>query len=247
LLNEEPAMFPGELPLRVLVVEDHNDTATILGVLLELWGHEPRLCRTGAEALAAAADFAPHAVLLDIGLVGGMDGYEVARRLRQQPALREAVVIAVTGYGQDGDRERARQAGCDHHLLKPYDPCELERLLAEAAARPCPMPGSERRTQQGGRPRHGLQELAISIHARGLVARAGELHRRAVALRARSVRLSETSAFLIQWATEIARGRRRGRAPQVVARFPQDRTASPGPGIRASARRRGGGGPTTPA
>jgi CheY-like chemotaxis protein len=116
------------------VVEDHADTASILTVLLGLWGHQSRVCHTGADALAAAPDFTPHVVLLDIGLRGGMDGYEVARRLRQQPALQGAVVIAVTGYGTDDDCQRARQAGCDHHLLKPYDPCELERLLSEAAA-----------------------------------------------------------------------------------------------------------------
>ena len=92
-------MSPAAHPLRVLVVEDHHDTATILGVLLGLWGHESRICHTGAEALAAARDFVPHVVLLDIGLIGGMDGYDVARRLRQQEALRGAVVIAVTGYG----------------------------------------------------------------------------------------------------------------------------------------------------
>jgi CheY-like chemotaxis protein len=217
-------------PLRVLVVEDHDDTATILGVLLRMWGHEPRVCRTGAEALAAAANFAPHAVLLDIGLVGGMDGYEVARRLRQQPALRQAVVIALTGYGQDSDRKRARQAGCDHHLLKPYDPCELERLLAEAAAaRPCPMPGPERRTRRGGRPCHGLRELAIRVRARGLAARAGELRQQAVALKARAARLHDTSALLARWAAEIARDRRRCRPRQTAGRFPPDRTASPSP------------------
>jgi CheY-like chemotaxis protein/two-component sensor histidine kinase len=116
---------------RVLVVDDNRDSAETMAVLLRLWGHEARSAEHGEAALAVAQEFRPQAVLLDIGLPQ-MDGYEVARRLRALPGLDGVLLIAMTGYGQDRDRRRARRAGFDHHLVKPVDPEALRRLLALA-------------------------------------------------------------------------------------------------------------------
>ena len=114
---------------RVLVVDDNADAAESIGVLLQLWGHEVRLAHSGEEALQAVSDFHPHVVLLDIGLPV-MDGYEVARRLRRELGGEEAVVVALTGYGQESDRRQAQEAGFDHHLTKPVEPEALQELLA---------------------------------------------------------------------------------------------------------------------
>jgi two-component system CheB/CheR fusion protein len=95
-------------------------------------GHEVRSAHSGPDALEAAAAFSPHAVLLDIGLPG-LSGYEVARRLRDNPRLAGAALIAVSGYGQDEDRHRSKEAGFDRHLLKPLDFGELQKLLATVA------------------------------------------------------------------------------------------------------------------
>jgi PAS domain S-box-containing protein len=116
---------------RVLVVDDNADSAGTMAVLLRLWGHEARSAEDGEAALAIAKEFRPEAVLLDIGLPQ-IDGYEVARRLRALPELEGVLLIAMTGYGQEQDRRRARRAGFDHHLVKPADPEELRRLLALA-------------------------------------------------------------------------------------------------------------------
>jgi two-component system, sensor histidine kinase len=116
---------------RCLVIEDNADAAETMGLLLELYGHEVRIARDGREGLEAARRFLPEVVLCDIGLPDGMDGYEVARRMRQDPALGGASLVALTGYGQEEDQRRAREAGFDVHLTKPADPERLERLLAE--------------------------------------------------------------------------------------------------------------------
>jgi CheY-like chemotaxis protein len=121
-----------ERPLRVLVVEDNADAAATLGVLLRLYGHEAQVAPCGPTALEMAAAFRPEVVLLDIGLPG-LDGFQVAQRLRERPDTKEVVLVAMTGYGQESDRRRAREAGFDHFLVKPVDPAELERLLAERA------------------------------------------------------------------------------------------------------------------
>jgi CheY-like chemotaxis protein/two-component sensor histidine kinase len=115
---------------RILVVEDNVDSARTLGMLLEIMGHEVRVAHDGESALEAAPGFAPQVVLCDIGLPG-MDGYEVARRLRALPGLRGAVLVAQTGWGQEEDRRRAASAGYDHHLVKPIDPDALNELLAQ--------------------------------------------------------------------------------------------------------------------
>jgi signal transduction histidine kinase/DNA-binding response OmpR family regulator len=113
---------------RVLVVDDNRDAAEATKVLLELGGHSVKMVGTGAEALASAPVFAPDVVLLDIGLPE-MDGYAVARRLRELTSTRASCLIALTGYGQPADRERARDAGFDHHLTKPADPDALLALV----------------------------------------------------------------------------------------------------------------------
>src|SRR5207249_1563474 len=115
-------------PRRILVVDDTVDAAESLAKLLELTGHDVRTARDGPAALEAARIYRPEVVLLDIGLPG-MDGYEVARRLRKQPATEHVRLVALTGYGQAEDRRRSREAGFDHHLVKPVDPAALEGLL----------------------------------------------------------------------------------------------------------------------
>jgi PAS domain S-box-containing protein len=117
--------------LRILVVDDNADAAGGLARLVKLLGHDVRTAHDGPEALAIAQGDRPDAVLLDIGLPE-MDGYEVARRLRKDPACRDCVIIAISGYGQDDDRRRGREAGFDHHLVKPIDPDALFPLLCKS-------------------------------------------------------------------------------------------------------------------
>ncbi len=104
---------------RILVVDDNVDTAKALEKLLRMSGHEVRTVYDG-EAAITAAHHEPAVILLDIGLPG-MDGYQVAERLRQDERCKNSIIIAVTGYGQEQDRRRAHEAGFDHHLVKPVD------------------------------------------------------------------------------------------------------------------------------
>ena len=115
--------------MKILLVEDNADSAEAMLLLLREFGHDVRVVHDGLEAVGAAQAFDPEVVLLDIGLPD-MDGYEVARRLRQQPGLSATLLVALTGYGRDEDRDRAREAGFDHHLTKPVDPTALEGLVA---------------------------------------------------------------------------------------------------------------------
>ena len=119
----------GAAPRRVLIVDDNVDGAQSLGLMLQLAGHEVCIVHDGPTALKTAPDFRPDVVLLDIGLPE-MDGYEVARRLRELPELVDVLLVALTGYGQEEDRQRGREAGLHHHLVKPVDPSVLTRLLA---------------------------------------------------------------------------------------------------------------------
>jgi CheY-like chemotaxis protein len=118
----------------ILVVDDNRDAADSLALLVQLWGFRPVVAYDGrAAAEAVAADGRPPvAALIDLGLPG-LDGYEVARRLRADPRCAGAVLIAVTGYGRPEDRQRSREAGFDHHVLKPCDPQELRQLLPAPA------------------------------------------------------------------------------------------------------------------
>ena len=120
-------------PLRVLITDDNIDSADSLALLLRFDGHEVRTANDGPAALEAAWDFRPEVVFLDIALPNGMDGYEVARRLRKETGLEKAVLIAMTGYGQPEDVARAAAAGMDHHVTKPADPAALRRLLVAVA------------------------------------------------------------------------------------------------------------------
>jgi PAS domain S-box-containing protein len=119
---------------RLLVVDDNKDAADSLATMLRLQGHEVRVVHSGAAALKTAASYRPDLVLLDIGMPG-MDGYEVARRLRQQPGLENLRLAALTGWGQQQDRRRSAEAGFDHHLVKPVEPKTLEKLLADLKPR----------------------------------------------------------------------------------------------------------------
>jgi CheY-like chemotaxis protein/anti-sigma regulatory factor (Ser/Thr protein kinase) len=117
--------------LRILVTDDNVDAAESLALLLEFEGHEVRVCFTGAQALAAVDEFTPDVCVLDVGLPD-MTGLELARRLRARADLRDALFIALTGYGQPHDRAASAEAGFDHHLVKPVEPVALNALLASA-------------------------------------------------------------------------------------------------------------------
>jgi len=126
-----PAAEPGAPhPARVLVVDDNHDAAHSVADLLALSGHEVRTAADGREALAVAEHFSPEVVVLDIGLPI-LDGYEVAARLRTMDGTRAALLLALTGYGQQEDRERAEAAGFDHHFVKPADPVALQKCIDE--------------------------------------------------------------------------------------------------------------------
>jgi PAS domain S-box-containing protein len=118
--------------MRVLVVDDNIDAAEALAMALEMVGCETRMAHTAQSALAVAPSFGPDAVLLDIGLPD-LNGYELARRLRALPGGTATTLIATTGWGQDKDRRRALEAGCDHHLTKPIDIERLRDLLAQGS------------------------------------------------------------------------------------------------------------------
>jgi len=113
---------------RVLLVDDNVDAAQTLAMLLGITGHAVTLAYDGPSAVQAAINARPDVVLLDIGLPG-LDGYEIARRIRQQASLKGVVLLALTGYGQETDRQRSQEAGFDHHLVKPVDFDEIKRIL----------------------------------------------------------------------------------------------------------------------
>jgi signal transduction histidine kinase/integral membrane sensor domain MASE1 len=118
-------------PRRVLVVDDNVDSAESLAMLLQLGGHTVWMAHDGPSALVAAREHRPELVLLDIGLPAGMDGYEVAKRMRPADAASRPVIVALTGYGQAEDKRRAEEAGFDRHLVKPVDIQQLRALLRD--------------------------------------------------------------------------------------------------------------------
>jgi CheY-like chemotaxis protein/two-component sensor histidine kinase len=120
---------------RVLVVDDSRDIVEALAEVLTMRGHEVRTAYDGPTALDAVKGFQPDVVFLDIGMPG-MDGFEVARRLRKLPGVEGAVLVALTGYGQERDRERSKEAGFDRYLVKPVDMTEIEEVLVSLAPRP---------------------------------------------------------------------------------------------------------------
>ncbi len=120
-------------PVRVLVAEDNPDAAEMMRLILEFKGHDVRVAADGVEAVALAVQFEPHIAFLDIGMPR-LDGYDAARRIRERLGPR-VVLVALTGWGQDEDKRRSRDAGFDHHLTKPPQPEMLERLIATCTAR----------------------------------------------------------------------------------------------------------------
>lgn len=132
---EEPAAPPPAAPsrrLRVLIVEDHRDTAQTLAMLLRHFGHEVELAHTGIDGVAAARTWQPDVVLCDLGLPK-MNGFEVASTLRADPATALIHLVAISGYGQKEDRERSANAGFDQHFTKPVDPAQIQNCLASLA------------------------------------------------------------------------------------------------------------------
>ncbi len=121
--------------LRILVVDDNQDSARTLARLLKLLGHETRLANDGGEAVLAAEAYRPEVILLDIGLPV-MNGYDVAKTIRARPWGQTMSIVALTGWGQAGDRERSKEAGFDHHLVKPVDITLLEKLLLDLRTDP---------------------------------------------------------------------------------------------------------------
>jgi PAS domain S-box-containing protein len=133
-VDEEAVSEPAQaLRRRILVVDDNEDAAEWLATLLNLTGHETYVARDGVEAIRAAERLLPDVVLLDIGLPA-LDGYEVCRRIREQPWGRDLVLVAVTGWGQEEDRQKSREAGFDRHLIKPVDDQVIMSLLASLPA-----------------------------------------------------------------------------------------------------------------
>lgn len=130
-----PEPFAPERPaaLRVLVVDDNVSSAQTIGWILESEGHVPQLAHSGEEVLAVTKTFQPDAILLDIGLPG-MNGYDLCRKLREDPRFKNTLMIAQTGWGQERDRKLAKEAGFDHHLIKPLNFKQLSQLLANVVA-----------------------------------------------------------------------------------------------------------------
>jgi CheY-like chemotaxis protein/anti-sigma regulatory factor (Ser/Thr protein kinase) len=125
--------FSASVGYRVLVAEDNPDAAEMMRLMLEFKGHDVQVAADGMEAIALAERFAPHIAFVDIGMPR-MDGYDVARGIRERLGA-GVVLVALTGWGQDEDKRRSREAGFDHHLTKPPEPEVLERLIATCAGR----------------------------------------------------------------------------------------------------------------
>ncbi|MEX1232302.1 MAG: response regulator, partial [Planctomycetaceae bacterium] len=115
---------------RILIVDDNQDSAKSMAMLLKLTGNKTHTAYDGVEAVEAAAKFQPEVVLLDIGLPK-LNGYEVARKIREQPWGQDMVLVALTGWGQEEDRQKSKEAGFNAHLVKPVEHSVLMRLLAE--------------------------------------------------------------------------------------------------------------------
>jgi len=119
------------VPHRILIADDNADSAESMGMLLRLMGNDVRIANDGLEAVEQAATFQPDIVLMDIGMPR-LDGYEAARRIRNQEWSRDTLLVAVTGWGPSDDNAEATAAGFDRHFTKPLDPAELRRLVSGA-------------------------------------------------------------------------------------------------------------------
>ena len=118
---------------RILVVDDNDDSALSMAMMLQIMGHDTRTAHDGESALSTAETFLPEVVLLDIGLPK-LNGYEVAQRIREKTWGESMYLIAVTGWGQDEDRQRSSEVGLNLHMVKPVEPAALEKLLATLPA-----------------------------------------------------------------------------------------------------------------
>jgi CheY-like chemotaxis protein len=117
------------------VADDNVDSAVSLGMMLRLMGHEVRTAHDGQEAVRTAEEFRPDVILLDIGMPR-MNGYDACRAIREKPWGRDVVLVALTGWGQEEDKRRSKEAGFDRHLVKPVEPAAVEKLLAEPRCAP---------------------------------------------------------------------------------------------------------------
>ena len=127
-LNEHPSGTERPLNRRVLIADDNRDGAESLAMVMTVFGCEVRTAYDGASAVRAAESFQPEVVFLDLGMPG-MDGFEAARRIRSLPGGDATVLIALTGWGQERDRQRTSEAGFDAHLVKPVDPLSMRSFL----------------------------------------------------------------------------------------------------------------------
>jgi PAS domain S-box-containing protein len=125
-----PDAIPRSHQRRVLVVDDNTSAAEVLGMLVKMLGNEVRIACNGEQAVEQAAEFRPHLILMDLGMPI-VDGYEAARRIRQQTWGKEIMLVALTGWGQDEDKRRTKQAGFDDHLVKPAASADLQKLFAK--------------------------------------------------------------------------------------------------------------------
>ena len=126
------ASSPGEFA--ILIVDDNRDATDSMAMLLAMEGYDVRVAYDGPQALDAVRTARPDVILLDLGLPG-MDGFQVAQRVRSDPHNSSIVIVAVSGYGQEEHRSRSTQAGCDHHLVKPIEPAVVSELLASLHSR----------------------------------------------------------------------------------------------------------------
>lgn len=131
----EPLQSGRVQPKRILVVDDRDEQTRSLRMLLERMGHQVHVAIDGQSALKLLAEFPVDVALIDIGLEG-MDGYELARRIRERPQFRNFTLIAQTGWGRDEDRRRSREAGFDHHLVKPISREALYQVLENPKREP---------------------------------------------------------------------------------------------------------------
>jgi PAS domain S-box-containing protein len=142
----EPELRDTSCGHRVLVVDDNQDAAESLATLLRFRGHDVRVEHSGEAAVAAAETYAPHAIFLDIGMPG-IDGYEVARRIRSRPGADGVVLAALTGWGQQADRRRSMDAGFNHHIVKPPEPGAVEHVLLDVTRQTRRLASNHRRLQ----------------------------------------------------------------------------------------------------
>jgi len=128
-LPAETDIQPADTRRKVLVVDDNRDSAKSMAALLRLLGHEVQTANDGIEAISLAEQFEPDVILMDVGMPK-LNGYDATQEIRKQPWGQKIVILALTGWGQDADRERSRDAQCDGHLVKPVNLSDLSKLLS---------------------------------------------------------------------------------------------------------------------